>query len=388
MLAKAQASAALDAALGSLDVEKMSQAQALKSGSKGREDEMDRAGAYEFVEVLIRIGFWRANPYHGINKLAAKLVPLPDCLHQMLHEVVLPNAKRDDSALFKERLAGDKAMQAALLSYEKKLKEWFDVHTQSMFLRGEGRKLQYQQWQDLLQKGWGTDVRAQGYTPGNGVGNWEIFQDSEITGDERCRNKFKISLSLPQAKFAFINSQSLDQLTVGQAKDTDAMTTLEFDEFKECIARCALDKYKPIRQMSAAVMITSFCKNLLGEENTEECMNTATLIKAERYNWKRYSQTLPGQSLKEHKKWLEVWQRLELTDMYYFPLWEKGVHDILQKHFQELSLIFLAYCRSLLGSDSAEDAMEMEMSEFKDFVDECGLETKAINFDLIGSSAQ
>ena len=186
-------------------------------------------------------------------------------------------------------------MWRQLLSYEKKLKEWFDVHTQSMFLRGEGRKLQYQQWQDLLKKGWGTDVRAQGYSPGNGVGNWEIYQDSEIAGDERCRNKFKISLSLPQAKFAFINSQSLDQLTVGQAKDTDAMTTLEFDEFKECIARCALDKYKPIRQMSAAVMITSFCKNLLGEENTEECMNTATLIKAERYNWKRYSVVLPEQ---------------------------------------------------------------------------------------------
>merc|ERR1719182_211536 len=112
-------------------------------------------------------------------------------------------------------------------------------------------------------------------------------------------------------------------------------------------------------------------------------MNTATLIKAERYNWKRYSQTLPGQSLKEHKKWLEVWQRLELVDMYYFPLWEKGVHDTLQKHFGELSLIFLAYCRSLLGSDNAEDAMEMEMAEFKDFVDECGLETKAVNFDLM-----
>jgi len=137
--------------------------------------------------------------------------------------------ERDDSALFKERLAGDKSMLTALSRYEKRLKEWFDVHTQSMFLRGEGRKLQYQQWQDLLKKGWGADARAQGYTPGNGVGNWEIFQDSEITGDERCRNKFKISLSLPQAKFAFINSQSLDQLSVGQSKDTDAMTTLEFD---------------------------------------------------------------------------------------------------------------------------------------------------------------
>ena len=366
-------------------VKPMGETKKSKSASKAKDTEIDmELVLYEFVEVLIRIAFWRANPFHGImSNKSAKLVPLPDCLHQMLHEVVLPNAKRDDSALFKERLAGDKAMQSSLASYEKKLKEWFDVHTQSMFLRGEGRKLQYQQWQDLLKKGWGTDIRSVGYTPGGGVGNWEIYQDSEITGDERCKNKFKISLSLPQAKFAFISSQSLDQLSVGQAKDTDAMTTLEFDEFKECIARCALDKYKPIRQMSAAVMITSFCKNLLGEVNTEECMNTATLIKAERYNWKRHSQTLPGQSLKEQKRWLEVWQRLELTDMYYFPLWEQGVHDLLQKHFSELSLIFLAYCRSLLGSASAEDAMEMEMSEFKDFVDECGLETKATNFDLM-----
>ena len=57
------------------------------------------------------------------------------------------------------------------------------------------------------------------------VGNWQIYQDSEITGDERCRNIFKVSLSLPQAKFAFINSQSLDQMTVarqGDGRDDDA----------------------------------------------------------------------------------------------------------------------------------------------------------------------
>ena len=198
---------------------------------KARDDEMDmELVLYEFVEVLIRISFWRSNPYHGIHKLATKLIPLPDCLEQMLKEVVLPNAKRDDSALFKEKLANDKAMLGALDTYNDRLKEWFDVHTQSMFLRGNGRALQYQQWQDLLKKGWGTDVRKIGFTPGNGVGSWQIYQDSEITGDERCRNIFKVSLSLPQAKFAFINSQSLDQLTIGQAKDTDAMTTLEFEE--------------------------------------------------------------------------------------------------------------------------------------------------------------
>ena len=76
-----------------------------------------------------------------------------------------------------------------------------------------------------------------------------------------------------------------------------------------------------------------------------------------------------------------MWQRLELSDLFYFPTWEAEVHDLLQKHFRELSLIFLAYCRSVLGSDSAEDATEMEMAEFYDFVSECHLETREVNFD-------
>ena len=57
------------------------------------------------------------------------------------------------------------------------------------------------------------------------------------------------------------------------------------------------------------------------------------------------------------------------------------MHDVLQQHFAELSLIFLAYCRSVLGSDTAEDATEMEMAEFYDFVSECGLETRQVRFD-------
>ena len=96
------------------------------------------------------------------------------------------------------------AMQSALLSYEKKLKEWFDVHTESMFLRGEGRKLQFQQWQDLLKQGSGSKPGTKGYSPGNEVGTWEIYQDSEITGDERCRDKHACKLSFPVCKLAFI----------------------------------------------------------------------------------------------------------------------------------------------------------------------------------------
>ena len=172
-------------------------------------------------------------------------------------------------------------------------------------------------------------------------------------------------------------------MTVGQAKSTDEFCTLEYSEFEECLARCALDKYRSVKGMREPAMITAFVANLLGEENTEESMNTATLIRYPRFEWRREAQPLEGQPLREFKRWLGVWQRLELNDLFYFPIWEKEVHDCLQRHIHALSLIFLAYARSALGSDSAEDATEMEMAEFYDFVQECRLETKQINFDMM-----
>ena len=354
-----------------------------------RDQEMDNELVlYEFVELLVRIAFWRANPYHGLLKLATKLIPLPDCLYSLLHEVILPNAKRDETFAFKERLRQDAHLQAALRQAEPRLRSWFNVHTQSMWLREQRRALQFQQWQDLMKRGWGSrgphSAQPQvGFCPGQLVGTWEINQDSEITGDERCRNRHSCALSFPTIKLAFIASQSLDQMTVGQAKSTDEFCTLEYSEFEECLARCALDKYRSVKGMREPAMITAFVANLLGEENTEESMNTATLIRYPRFEWRREAQPLEGQPLREFKRWLGVWQRLELNDLFYFPIWEKEVHDCLQRHIHALSLIFLAYARSALGSDSAEDATEMEMAEFYDFVQECRLETKQINFDMM-----
>ena len=110
-------------------------------------------------------------------------------------------------------------------------------------------------------------------------------------------------------------------------------------------------------------------------------MNTATIIRCPRFDVAARVEAAEGQTIRAHKQWLGVWQRLELSDLYYFPIWEEELHDLLQKHFQELTLIFLAYSRSVLGSDSAEDATEMEMAEFYDFVCECHLETKQVTFD-------
>ena len=194
-------------------LEERSRKRSTKAQSQ-RDVEVDQECVlYEFVELLVRISFWRANPYHGIHKLATTLVPLPECLYTLLHEVILPNAVRDDTAAFKERLRSDALLQASLRAAEPRLRAWFNVHTQSMWLREQRRALQFQQWQDLLKRGWGQrgpgSAQPQiGFCPGGLVGTWMIHQDSEITGDERCRNTHSCALSFPTAKLAFIASQA------------------------------------------------------------------------------------------------------------------------------------------------------------------------------------
>ena len=210
---------------------------------------------HEFVEVLVRISFWRANPTFGLAKRkVVQLVPLPDCLDEMLRRVVLPTAKKDDTAAFRKELAASGEMLAALAEFEPKLRAWFGHHASSMMGAHMGARLQYKQWLDLLVQGYGAKPEVLGFTPGNEIGEWSLKQDSEITGDERCRNQFHVQFSMPMAKFAFINAQALDQLSVGQARDTDQMTTLSFSEFKECVARAGVEKYKPIEQMAPWVV--------------------------------------------------------------------------------------------------------------------------------------
>jgi len=75
-----------------------------------------------------------------------------------------------------------------------------------------------------------------------------------------------------QAKFAFINSQSLDQQSVGSSTKMSEMSTLDFEELLECIARCGVDKYKSVREMSEAQGIKGFIENLLGEVSEEHVM--------------------------------------------------------------------------------------------------------------------
>merc|ERR1740138_260350 len=187
---------------------------------------------------------------------------------------------------------------------------------------------------------------------------------------------------MPQVRMAFIDSQPSDSLGAAQSSGTDAMAVLDFDEFLETCARLGIDKYRAVKEVAPADAVKGFIQNLLGEKTPDEVVIGATYIHAERYEAEKETKLLKSETQADLTKWLSCWERMEIMDVHLWPLWEKEVHDILHPLFKELSLIFLAYTRSI-SEDSAEDAMEMSLDEFHDFVVDVGLETKLYKFEVM-----
>ena len=179
---------------------------------------------------------------------------------------------------------------------------------------------------------------------------------------------------------------------------------LDFEEFLECCARLGIDKYRAVKEVAPAQAVKGFLQNLLGEKSPDEVVIEATYVHAERYDAKE-TKPLKGESQADLEKWLACWERMEIMDVHLWPIWEKEVHDIVHPVFKELQLIFLAYTRSISEdsvrddpamyvihqsrpsacSPQAEDAMEMSMDEFHDFVVDVGLETKQYKFDVMST---
>ena len=228
------------------------------------------------------------------------------------------------------------------------------------------------------------------------VGEWFLTQESQITGDERTAKKnvleFKCELSIPKCRWNFLRSQTIDQMGADEASEGENSdySTLDFNEMIECICRCATDKYRLCMEQwlpshncymfTMADCVRAFIQNMLFEKVEEVCMYEKTVIKAERFDAAKFAKPLPDQPDVEWKLFRECWKRMPLMDLHHFPLWEKGVHDCLQKHFGPLQRVFAHYTKGISGIDSAADALEMELEEFHDFVKESKLETKMVNF--------
>merc|ERR1711871_443113 len=195
---------------------------------------------HEFLTMLVRISFFRANPQYGMRKgkdqaNAEKFddVPLPGCLSDMLTALVLPNARQDTYAQeFAENTLPLPEVQAALGSQLEALSTFYEMVS-------AGRPfLELDQWIDALS-------------------SKLIFSALTIDGYV-CR------LTEPQAKAAFY---------VSAANPTSGLLP---DELPVCVARTACDKYKQVTPMGPGAKVTGFLSNLLGEDDEEDVVLAAT----------------------------------------------------------------------------------------------------------------
>ena len=327
---------------------------------------------YEFIALLVRISFQRANPTFGnFGSDKKAVVHLPGCLERMLEEEVLPRARRDTSAVFRETVMAEISVQAVLTEYEPLLKKYYKrVTEKDAEYFDASDEMGMEQWLRICDQ---LDL----------VGRWECHRESDITGDPAARTRYEWSLSMNAVKLAFADSQDKEgELGAGQTKAGEGITTLSYPEWCECLARLGIDKFRAVKEVAPAQAVRGFIQNLLGEKSSDAVVIEATCIRAEPFDYATLAHPLKGDKPADFAKWLECWKRIELMDMHLWPLWEKEVHDILQPLFKELQLVFLAYTRSI-SEDSAEDAMEMSMDEFHDFVVDVGLETKTYKFEVM-----
>ena len=73
---------------------------------------------------------------------------------------------------------------------------------------------------------------------------------------------------------------------------------------------------------------------------------------------------------------MRVWAKMELGQLYGFPLWEKAVFMLLHRSFPELHSIFVTYSKRD-DSGSATALETMQQTELVDLALDCGLATAA-----------
>ena len=215
---------------------------------------------HEFLTMLVRISWHRANPRYGLQKgmdgknkgidkvfseasieriqgksesFADEETPLPGCLSDMLTNFVLKNARTDTAAReFAETTLPMPDVQAALGEKLEAISTFYEMTSAGKPF------LELDQWLGALE-------------------GKLLFSDLNIRGHV-------VRLTEPQAKAAFYASAA-----------TPASGLLP-DELPVCIARTACDKYKQVTPMGPGAKVTGFLANLLGEEDEEDVVTAVT----------------------------------------------------------------------------------------------------------------
>jgi len=205
----------------------------------------------EFMTMIVKISFFRANPQYGMRKGDSRKkqanvganeanadkfgeeVPLPDCLQEMLSEKVLPNSRSESYARqFEEETLPQADVQSEIGTHADALSVFYETIS-------AGRDfLELDQWIGALE-------------------GKMLFSNLTIDG-------YVVRLAEPMARAAFYWAAS--------TPDKGLMP----DELAKCVARCGYDKYRQVTPMAAGTKVSAFLRNLLEDEDEEEAVQSST----------------------------------------------------------------------------------------------------------------
>ena len=127
--------------------------------------------------------------------------------------------------------------------------------------------------------------------------------------------------------------------------------------------------------MSLAQRVAGIVANFLGEKDEQQVLTEVLAPRVERLSTAGVV-ALPGMDAAVHALFMRVWAKMDLGQLYGFPLWEKAVFMLLHRSFPELHSIFVTYSKRD-DSGSATALETMQQTELVDLALDCGLATAA-----------
>ena len=106
---------------------------------------------------------------------------------------------------------------------------------------------------------------------------------------------------------------------------------MSFDEYVMALVLCGHMKYEEVEGMSLAQRVAGIFANLLGEKSEEQVITEVVVARVERFDaWS----TAREEGVPD--AFVELWQRMNLSGIYGFPLWERPVFFTLLRSLSEV----------------------------------------------------
>ena len=323
----------------------------------------------EFLEALVAISLFRANPKLGELGHDECDDPLPGCLEKLLTANILANAKRDALALVRSSIETDSDVLAMLPEIRKKLQ----TKSENKVARSYEEVTKVGVRKVFGQPVMSMDMLQDELTARRVFGDLTVKPTPKVKGDvfpERHMN-----LSWLDVKGAFTTCQN-GFTGRDTAETSEGNETIDFEEFITLLGLCGHIKYAEIDEMSLADKMVGIVDNWCMLRDEQAVIDDACVPPPPRYDFAALAKPLKGQDAREHDRLVATWSAMDLGHIYGFPVWEEAAFGVIQRAFPELVSIFTEYAKSgSAGSGSAKAAMTMQSTELTNLALDCELQT-------------